>query len=119
MAIGSSPARPTTVYVRRTDVAFTMTRPTTSSTIVVVEDEDRAVDNPSPDDCKRGLGEARDLAQKIVLSEGDPMHLANAICWAGWNNGGFAGPSDDPICPELNEVGACSYSSHTGSRRTR
>ena len=32
------------------------------------------------------------------------MTLANAIYWAGWNNGGFAGPSDDPICPELNEV---------------
>ena len=77
--------------------------PMTSSTIVVVEAEDR-VDNPTPDDCERGLGEARDLAQKIVLAEGDLMQLANAIYWAGWNNGGFAGPSDDPICPELKEV---------------
>jgi hypothetical protein len=80
--------------------------PTTSSTIVVVEDEDRAVDNPTPDDCEHGLAEARDLAQKIVLAEGNPMQLANAIYWAGWNNGGFAGPSADPICPELNEVAA-------------
>ena len=77
-----------------------------SSTIVVVEHEDRAVENPTPDDCERGLAEARGLAQKIVAAEGDPMKLANAIYWAGWNNGGFAGPSDDPICPELNRVGA-------------
>ena len=71
---------------------------------MVVEDEERAVDNPTPDDCERGLAEARDLAMKIVLAEGDPMQLANAINWAGWNNRGFAGPSDDPTCPELNEV---------------
>lgn len=69
-----------------------------------MEDDDRAVDNPTPDDCERGLAEARDLARKIVLAECDPIQLANAIYWAGWNNGGFAGPSDDPICPELNAV---------------
>lgn len=73
-------------------------------TIRRVDTEDRAVDNPTPSDCERGLAEARDLAQKIVRGEGDPMKLANAIYWAGWNNSGFAGPSDDPICPELNDV---------------
>jgi len=73
---------------------------------VLVEDPDRAVDNPTPDDCERGLAEARQLAEKIVRGEGEPMQLANAIYWAGWNNGGFAGPSDDPTCPELNDVAA-------------
>lgn len=68
--------------------------------------DDRAVENPTPEDCERGLAEARDLATKIVRGDGDPMRLANAIYWAGWNNGGFAGPSDDPVCPELNEVAA-------------
>jgi hypothetical protein len=71
-----------------------------------VQPEDRAVDNPTADDCERGLAEARELAEKIVRGDGDPMQLANAIYWAGWNNGGFAGPSDDPLCPELNEVAA-------------
>lgn len=68
--------------------------------------DDRAVDNPTADDCERGLAEARELAARIVRGEGDPMRLANAIYWAGWNNGGFAGPSDDPTCPELNDVAA-------------
>lgn len=73
---------------------------------MLVEDDDRAVDEPTLEDCERGLAEARTLAQKIVVGEGNLMKLANEIYWAGWNNGGFAGPSDDPVCPELNDVAA-------------
>jgi hypothetical protein len=69
-----------------------------------VEGEDRAVDDPTPEDCERGLAEARDLAQKIVRGEGDPLRLADRIYWAGYLNGGFAGPAGQPTCPELNEV---------------
>jgi hypothetical protein len=77
-----------------------------------VEDDDRAVDEPTLEDCERGLAEARTLAQKIVRGEGDLIKLANGIYWAGWNNGGFASRSgdpvrsDDPVCPELNDVAA-------------
>jgi hypothetical protein len=77
-----------------------------------VEDDDRAVDAPTLEDCERGLAEARTLAQKIVRGEGDLIKLANGIYWAGWFNGGFASRSgdpvrsDDPVCPELNDVAA-------------
>jgi hypothetical protein len=77
-----------------------------------VEDDDGAVDTPTLEDCERGLAEARTLAQKIVRGEGDLIKLANGIYWAGWNNGGFASRSgdpvrsDDPVCPELNAVAA-------------
>jgi len=77
-----------------------------------VDDDDRAVDEPTLEDCERGLAEARALAQKIVDGEGSLMKLANEIYWAGWNNGGFASRSgdpvrsDDPVCPELNHVAA-------------
>ena len=67
-------------------------------------DDDRAVDEPTLEDCARGLAEARTLAQKIVAGEGNLARLAGGIYWAGWNNGGFAGPSNDPVCPELNHV---------------
>jgi hypothetical protein len=73
------------------------------STIVLVGDEDRAVDYPTAQDCERGLAEARDLARKIVSREGDPAHLANGIYWAGYLNGGYALPSHD-LCPELGEL---------------
>jgi hypothetical protein len=79
---------------------------------VLVEDDDRAVDEPTSEDCERGLAEARTLAQKIVAGEGNLARLADGIYWAGWNNGGFASRSgdpvrsDDPVCPELNHVAA-------------
>lgn len=77
-----------------------------------MEQDDRAVDNPTTEDCERGLAEARALAQKIVLGEGNLARLANGIYWAGYLNGGFASRSgdpvrsDDPVCPELNDVAA-------------
>ena len=77
-----------------------------------MEDDDRAVDAPTLEDCERGLAKARALAQKIVRGEGDLIKLANGIYWAGWFNGGFASRSgdpvrsDDPVCPDLNEVAA-------------
>lgn len=77
-----------------------------AATIVVVDHDDRAIDEPTAEDCERGLAEARALARQIVLGDGDLFKLANGIYWAGWLNGGFAGPSDDPVCPELNEVAA-------------
>ena len=80
--------------------------PPIGPTIVLVEHDDHAVDDPTVEDCERGLAEARTLAQKIVLGEGDLIKLANGIYWAGWFNGGFAGPSDDPVCPELGDVAA-------------
>ena len=73
---------------------------------MLVEDDDRAVDEPTSEDCERGLAEARTLAQKILAGEGNLARLADGIYWAGWNNGGFAGPSNDPVCPELNHVAA-------------
>jgi hypothetical protein len=39
-----------------------------------------------------------------MRGEGDLARLANGIYWAGWLNGGFAGPSSDPLCPALQEV---------------
>jgi hypothetical protein len=77
-----------------------------------MEEDDPAIDHPTADDCERGLAEARTLAQKIVDGEGELRHLADGIYWAGYMNGGFASRSgdpvrsDDPVCPELNEVAA-------------
>ena len=68
--------------------------------------EDRAVDDPTPEDCERGLAEARELAGKILRGEGDALRLADSIYWAGYLNGGFAGTADKPPCPELNDVAA-------------
>ena len=74
------------------------------ATIVGVGDENRAIDNPTPQDCERGLAEARDVAEKIIRGEGEPLRLADGIYWAGYLNGGFAEPVSDPVCPELNDI---------------
>ena len=93
-------------------LGFSRCVPYRGPTIVLVQDDDRAVDDPTPEDCERGLAEARTLAQKIVVGEGNLMKLANEIYWAGYFNGGFASRSgdpvrsDDPVCPELNDIAA-------------
>ncbi|HEY1455317.1 MAG TPA: hypothetical protein VGG31_02375 [Candidatus Dormibacteraeota bacterium] len=67
-------------------------------------DDPRSVDHPTPDDCERGLAEARDLAQRIVGGEGDALRLADAIYWAGYLHGGFADEPGGPACQELGDV---------------
>jgi len=67
-------------------------------------DDDRAVDDPTPEDCERGLAKAREIAGKIVRGEGDPLKLADGIYWAGYLNGGFAYRDGEPVCPQLNEI---------------
>jgi hypothetical protein len=51
-----------------------------------------------------GLAEIRELAERIVRGEGDPMRLANAIYWAGSEHDAFAAPPARPKCPDLADV---------------
>ena len=46
----------------------------------------------------------RDLAQRILDGDGDPMWLAKEVFDAGFEHGGFAQPVSEPQCPDLADA---------------